>query len=154
MMPDPPDEALLELGRLTWAAISLEDVVYSVCRAIKPRHGPADDHPIGPRIAEALLDLEERPTDAMRESATAWLIEARGALEQRNAVLHSVPMTFVPLPDVGVPLAGEADFLTHFPKAENRPLVNTKVSASGFAPLRERLHLDPPVLVSVRSDRV
>jgi hypothetical protein len=33
----PPEEVLLELGRLAWAAISLEDVVYSVCDVIEPR---------------------------------------------------------------------------------------------------------------------
>jgi hypothetical protein len=45
----PSDEVLLELGRLVWAAIDLEGVVYSVCRSVKPRHSWYDDHPINDR---------------------------------------------------------------------------------------------------------
>jgi hypothetical protein len=33
---DPDDAVLLELGRLTWAAINLEDVVGTVRRAVGP----------------------------------------------------------------------------------------------------------------------
>src|SRR2546421_4229020 len=51
--PHPADDVLLELGRLVWAAMRLEEVVYTVCRSIQPRHGPSDDHPIGARIDEA-----------------------------------------------------------------------------------------------------
>lgn len=136
---DPPDAALLELGRLIWAAICLEDVVYTICREIKPRHGPWDDQPIGSRIDEALSDLTEYAPNEMREAATAWLREAKGALERRNSILHAVPVKFVSLPGAPSLPEDKTDWLTHFPRDKSRPQVDTAVTASGLAPARERL---------------
>jgi hypothetical protein len=136
---DPPDEALLELGRLTWAAILLEDVVYEVCRAIKPRHGPSDDVPIGTQINEALTDLGECPPDQMRSTATAWLREAKDALDLRNATLHAVPVTFIPMSGTTPLFEDGTDWLTHFPRDKNRPAIHTATTVAGFTPVRERL---------------
>jgi hypothetical protein len=89
---NPSDEVFLELGRLVWAAINLEDVTYPLCRAVQPRHGPSDDVPIGTRIKEARQDLLNRPDDELRTEVDAWLEEAKGALEDRNSVIHSTPI--------------------------------------------------------------
>lgn len=66
---EPLEDVLLELGRLTWAAMALEEVVYSVCRIVKPRHGPYDDHPIGARVDEAVKDLAGYDDEALQTRA-------------------------------------------------------------------------------------
>lgn len=53
------EAVLAEVGRIALSAIALEDVAYSVCRSVKPRHGPFDEFPIGARTDEALGDLAE-----------------------------------------------------------------------------------------------
>jgi hypothetical protein len=136
---------LLELGRLIWAAINLEDVVYPVCRAVRPRHGPFDDFPISSRIDEALNDLrDERPEDELRRRANAWLAEARLALEERNQVVHSTPATWVWIstsPDAE-PNDDHDDgevTLMHLPRNKNRPPVNTPLTTDGLQQTRLRL---------------
>lgn len=140
MEPDGllPDEVLLELGRLVWAAINLEDVVYTVCRSVEPRHGPFDDTFVSQRIDEALEDLRTRPDDQLRAMTEAWLAKAKEVLQERNAVLHSTPVTFVPLaPDI---IPGVLDpELAHFPKNKNRSPVHTALTIEGLRPIRRRL---------------
>jgi hypothetical protein len=82
-----PDDVLLELGKMTWAAINLEDVVYEVCRAVRPRGNLYDSTPIGSRIDQAVKDLADRPDDELKANTRAWLVEAKGALIERNSVL-------------------------------------------------------------------
>ena len=89
---------MLELGRMTWAAMALEEAVYGVCRVVKPRHGPYDDHPIGARIDEAVTDLDAYDDAALQERTRQWLLAAKAALEARNSVLHSTHVVFWPLP--------------------------------------------------------
>jgi hypothetical protein len=137
---DRPDEAtLLELGRLTWAAIVLEDVVYGVCRAINNRYGPFDEPPIGTRVGEALLDLRSMLAGPHTLRATDWLTEAKSALEERNAVVHAVPVTTFPLPGTTPIPDVPTDWLTHFPRRNKRPIVHTAMIAQGLAPTTRRL---------------
>ena len=91
------DEVLLEIGRLMWAAIKLESVVYPVCRSIKPRRGGSVEIPIGQQIHLARQDLKAFPRDDLRVRADAWLIRARDALKERTTVMHAAPETFAPL---------------------------------------------------------
>ena len=109
----PSDVVFVELGKLVWAAINLEDVVYSVCHVITPTDS-YHDIPIGTRITDALDALSDQPDAALRSKALTWLQTARGALDERNAVMHGIPVTFVPLsPDI---TPGNLDpDLTHFP---------------------------------------
>jgi hypothetical protein len=67
----PPDEVLLELGRILWSATTLEGVVYTVCRSIKPQHGLFDDCPISTRIGDPLGDILARAHDDCCPPATA-----------------------------------------------------------------------------------
>lgn len=59
----PPEEVLLELGRLVWVAINLEGDVQFVGRCVRPRGGPFDDMEAARRIGLALDDLRDRPLD-------------------------------------------------------------------------------------------
>jgi hypothetical protein len=134
LVDDLAEAVLAEVGRISLSAIALEDVTYSVCRAVKPRHGPADDFPIGARIDEALEDLaKECPEGRDRTRAEAWLAEAKAALGERNAVLHSVPV--VGFGDA----AGLAPMLDHFPKNKSRSMVRIPLTLDGLTPITRRL---------------
>lgn len=136
---DLPDDVLIELGRLTLAALDLEDAIYAVCRFIKPRHGPLDTHPIGPRIDEARADLATCPAEPMRDRAEAWLAEAKAAMDDRNAVLHAEAVSFVPWPDtVSIPDVPR-DWLHLRPRDESKPMVRIPLTTDGLRPLGRRL---------------
>lgn len=116
-----PDEAvLLELGRLTWAAINLEDVVPSVRYAIGPvpdslekRWEPEGSPvrliraPISKWITDAEEVLSGWPQSAIRDTALQWFGATREALIDRNNVLHSVPVTGPALEDLPTTRKGE-----------------------------------------------
>jgi hypothetical protein len=135
---DPDDGVLLELGRLTWAAMALEEVVYTVCRVVKPRHGPYDDHPIGARVAEGLRDLHDLDPP-LQGTVRAWLVEAKDSLAARNSVLHSTHVVFEPLPGTTPIPATTGAFLAHFPRCGNGTQVQTPLTVAGLAPLCRRL---------------
>jgi len=92
-MPDElPEAVLIELGRLTWSAINLEDCTDAICHNLVPR-ARGDRTPIGPRITAAVRALSQwedggSEVDQIRD----WLLKAQLALEKRNALLHSVPL--------------------------------------------------------------
>jgi hypothetical protein len=92
-VPDElPDTVLIELGRLTWSAIHLEDLTDSLCHLVVHRDPREDRRPIGSKITEALRELRD-PQSA--QDIEAWLVRAREALERRNAFLHSVPLVLL-----------------------------------------------------------
>ena len=136
--PPPSDEVLLELGRLVWAAINLEDVVFAVCRAVNPRGGPYDDTPIGTRIRQARNDLEARPDPGQRAEVDAWLVAAEEALRERNAVVHGTPVTFVALsPTIQPGITGP--LLAHYPRDRSRPPVHMNLTVAGLRSVRIRI---------------
>ena len=135
----PPDDVLLELGRLIWSAITLERVVYTVCRSVRPRHGAANDYPIGARIDEAVNDIHDRPNDGLRQRAVAWLEEAKVALDQRNSVVHGDPSTYVSITEDGSAVTSLDSFLVHFPRDTTRPTVKTPLTVDGLKAIRLRL---------------
>lgn len=139
-VPEPDDDALLELGRVTWAAINVEDIAYTLARFIKPRHGPFNDHPIGARIKEARADLVELYVpDAARDAADAWLAEAAAVLAARNAIFHSVPVTFDLIPGTTSVEESLGQWLAHFPRDKSKGAVHTKLTSAALLPIRRRL---------------
>ena len=134
-----PDDILLELGRLVWAAINLEDVTYPLCRSVQPRFGPFDDVFISRRIDQARKDLKRRPADDLRKLADAWLVEAKAALEERNGVMHSVPTVYLQADDLDRSPEVTGQWLTHFPRDRSRPVVRTPLTIEGLSRIRERL---------------
>ncbi len=92
-----PVDVLTELGRVTWAAIKLEDYAKGICSAIDPRNPRIDRRQLSARIGDAKKVLEEWPERALAAEATGWLERARLAMERRNAMLHATPMVRIDL---------------------------------------------------------
>src|SRR5665647_106216 len=92
-MDELPDAVLIELGRLTWSAIHLEDLTDSLCHVVVHTNRRGDRTPIGRKIKDALEELsrwEDGGSDVDR--IRGWLATSQLALEKRNALLHSVPL--------------------------------------------------------------
>lgn len=100
LAPGKPDEAaLLELGRMTWAAINLEDVVYGMGDAVGLDTAELARMQVSACIRRALEVLDGWPVSGIPEVASRWFIAARQALEARNSVLHAVPGVWVTIDD-------------------------------------------------------
>ena len=70
-MPEEPSDAmLLELGRLTWAAINLEDVIPSMRRAMGQPPARLDRAPISEWVSNALGVLVGWPESGTRQPGT------------------------------------------------------------------------------------
>jgi hypothetical protein len=138
--PGPSEDALLELGRVAWAAINLEDRVYWVCRILdRPPHALGGDPPISSRIAQVQAKLLTEPDDPAKQGMVEWLSAAEEALRLRNSVMHSTPATFEPLPGTE-PIPGlEKDWLMHFPRNAKRPPVRTPFTADSLRNIRIEL---------------
>src|SRR5262249_5998176 len=87
-----PIEVLTELGRVTWAAIKLEDYAESMCSFIEPANPRTDRRQVGQKIKDAQKVLTSKAPSVTRDEAMAWLKRARQALDQRNAALHATPL--------------------------------------------------------------
>jgi hypothetical protein len=96
-MPDDllPVEVLTELGRVTWAAILLEDYIEGVCSPINPTNPRTDKRPISRKITDAKKVLTGWPVSKMRDDAIVWLEHASQAIEERNAAFHATPLVWV-----------------------------------------------------------
>jgi|ERR1700733_674633 len=131
---NPPDKVLVELGRLVWAAINLEDVVWTFCRAVEP-YDLFDRSPVGTRINHALTALKKRPDGGLRQRAAAWLSEAKAALEDRNEIVHSTPGELIAM--LGAPEPGT--WLIHFPNDPTKPAVHRAFTVDSLRAIRLRL---------------
>lgn len=90
-----PVDVLTELGRLTWAAIKLEDYVVDICSRVEPKSFAEDlndRRPVSGRIRDATKVMADWTDPSPRAGATAWLERASLALERRNAALHATPV--------------------------------------------------------------
>jgi hypothetical protein len=95
-MPDDlPVDVLTELGRVTWAAIKLEDYTEGLCSTIDPANPREDRRQVSRKIKDAKRVLEGWPTSRVRDDAMAWLERAINAIEQRNAALHATPVVLL-----------------------------------------------------------
>jgi hypothetical protein len=116
---EPDDAVLLELGRLTWAAINLEDVIGTVRRAIGPTPDRLARAPVSEWIKDALEVLSAWPESGVRDTACEWFRAAQEALEERNAVVHSVPVVIYSKANGEFTEHGPA--LDHIPRRKDRP---------------------------------
>jgi hypothetical protein len=88
-------DVFTELGRVTWAAIKLEDYVEDVCLHIEPVNPRTDKRQVSTKIKDAQRVLAARPRSATRDKAAEWLERGRQAIERRNAALHATPIVWV-----------------------------------------------------------
>ena len=95
-MPDELSvDVFTELGRVTWAAIKLEDYVESLYLHIDPANPRTDKRQVSKKIRDAQRVLATRARSATRDEAAEWLEHARQAMERRNAALHATPIVWV-----------------------------------------------------------
>jgi hypothetical protein len=106
-MRELPDEILIELGRLAWTAMNLEEATGMVCWSLR---GAADNElaPISQRVNDAIKVLRGRPQSDARDHVIAWLEDSRDVLEeQRNQIMHARPLTMIgPAGEIGDALLG------------------------------------------------
>ncbi|WP_460719853.1 hypothetical protein [Microbacterium aureliae] len=92
-----PNETVLELGKITVLAGAIEGIIFSVASWLGPGiHGIADPGRRGVsqvRAALARPGVARAFSDAIRLEDSArwqrWLVDARDALEARNAMIHA-----------------------------------------------------------------
>jgi hypothetical protein len=134
---EPDDAVLLELGRLTWAAISLEDVVPQMRRALGREPDRLARAPAAVWIKDALKVLSGWPESEIRETACRWFNAAQEALEQRNSVLHSVPGIWVTIKDGAVTTHGPV--LEHLSKRKGGSYRRISVTEDELRLVRQKL---------------
>ncbi|WP_432845996.1 hypothetical protein ACQPXB_35985 [Amycolatopsis sp. CA-161197] len=90
----PSEAVLVELGRVTWAAINLEDMVGYVCRWIN--QADRDNAPASVRIDDARAVVDSTGGGNEQDRLRRWLDGARQVLEdERHQILHARPLTFM-----------------------------------------------------------
>lgn len=93
-LDDLGDEVFAELGRVTWAAVHLEDFTTTMCAFIRPTDPRTDRRILGQKIKDAQQVLDTWPTTPARDNTKVWLERARNAIDKRNASLHAAPLTW------------------------------------------------------------
>jgi len=92
-----PNETVIELGKITVLAGAIEGIIFSVANWLGPGiHGIADPGRLGVsqvRAALARPGVARAFSDAVRLEDSGrwqrWLVDARDALEARNAMIHA-----------------------------------------------------------------
>jgi hypothetical protein len=134
-MPDDlPVDVFTELGRVTWAAIRLEDYTEGVCSDIDPANPREDRRQVSQKIKDAKRVLRDWPASQTRDEATAWLERARLALERRNAALHATPLVWVQDGHIDE----QRQLLGEMPRA-GRPYVERPLTVESLSELRSVL---------------
>jgi hypothetical protein len=96
---EPDDAAFIELGRLIWSAIGLEDVAYHMADTVGLDSYELKRGPVSGCINKVLSILGDWPESEIREQAVRWCRAAQDALNERNSIVHSVPVTWVTISD-------------------------------------------------------
>jgi hypothetical protein len=134
----PSDDVLVELGRLTWTAICLEDVTEPICWKLDPSSTREDKRPVGARLDAALVALKKLRSSDQQTRAIEWIMEAKAALEARHAIFHGIPGTFVPLGE-GFQAGNQDQVLAHVSRRDDRGQTNTPITVEGLLDVRVRL---------------
>jgi hypothetical protein len=136
-IPEPDDAALQEYGRLIWAAIGLEDVVYHLGDVLGLDVMALKAGSVSAAIRAMRRELATRPESEAAEKARRWFGVAQDALNERNKVLHVVP-------GVWVTIAAGHGVTQHGPVLEyvgRKPgsYLRTPMTVEGLRPIRERI---------------
>jgi hypothetical protein len=131
---DLADDVLIELGRVTWAAINLEDAAKWLSLSILRNDRRERPRFIRELIHRAQENLSGWPQSRARRDAFAWLKRAERAIDARNAVLHATPLTWFSTDseESSIQLLGE-------PRAKNRPYHERPLTAESLSELRHQL---------------
>jgi hypothetical protein len=133
-MPDELSvDVFTELGRVTWAAIKLEDYLEGLCAHIDPADPRTDKRQVSTKIRDAQKVLAARTRSATRDEAAEWLEHARQAIERRNAALHATPIVWV-----GRERAEDRLGLGEMPR-NGRPYVERPLTVESLSELRSVL---------------
>jgi hypothetical protein len=132
---DLPTDVLTELGRVTWAAINLEDYVKSLCSFIEPADPRTDHRVVSTKIKDAKKVLADWSNPSVRDEALAWLERAGQAIERRNAVLHATPLVWFEQPGQ----RGERRFFLGEMPRKGRSYVGRPLTVESLAELRSVL---------------
>ena len=92
MANELPDDVYLQLGKLIWRFIYLEDLINSFLNRILP----ILKGPIEPLVKNALKSLEKYETEQNIHATTEWLKAAQELLYIRNSIMHGVPGDVIP----------------------------------------------------------
>lgn len=139
-MPDDlPVDVLSELGRVTWAAIKLEDYTEGLCSLIEPKNPRIDKRQVSQKIKDAKRVLMGWPNSTVRCDAMAWLERASHAIEKRNAALHATPLVQLSRP----PATEKRLLLGEMPRADrpyaDRPYNERPLTVESLSALRSVL---------------
>ena len=132
---DLPVDVFTELGRVTWAAIMLEDSIKWLCSLIWP-HDPRTSPTIGKMLGNARSELSRWPSSPARKDALGWLDHADKAIEARNAILHATPLT---LADSEAPEESPRQFLGEMPRRSGQPYQERPMTVESLVAVRDLL---------------
>jgi hypothetical protein len=137
----PPDDVLIELGRIAWAAMDLEGVVKSVSQAVIGAGDEVTRADAGKQVRAAVAVLDTWPRSEARDAGRRWLTAAQDALLGRHSILHATIVNLVvPTADGGwefnpalwlqhVPPKGRADQPVQLVESELRAMREVLVEA-------------------------
>ena len=132
----PDDAALFELGQLIWSAISLEDFAYHMADAVGLDSYELKRGPVSECIKKVLAALRGWPESEIRERTESWLHAAQDALNERNGIVHAVPVTWVTIRDHTIsPQAPGLEYLGRTRDSYRR----FSLSEAGLRPVQQKL---------------
>jgi len=125
-----------ELGRLTYAAIRLEDVTRAAVRWIDPK---LDSLSVRRLIETAQKIVETWPQSEDRDFCDQWLEGSSNALLRRNEVIHSIPAIYVELIDAEGGMNEVGPVLEHNPRFQHQTPGRTRLTVEDLAPVTAQL---------------
>jgi len=118
--PYPADDVLLELGRLVWAAVLLEDAAAGVCQSAIGAGIAVRSAPVGKQIDATLKIIEAWPQTPARDAGIDWLGRAKAALEARHRLLHATPVVMYRQGAAGPPEELPGVWLQYIPRVDHK----------------------------------
>lgn len=130
------ESVFAELGRLTYAAIKLEDVTRAAVRWIDPA---LDNLSVRRLIERAQQILATWPQSEDRDFCDQWLENSSNALLRRNEVIHSTPAIYVELIDAEGGMNEVGPILEHNPRFRDQSAGRTWLTVDDLAPVTAQL---------------
>ncbi|MER3388551.1 MAG: hypothetical protein RJQ01_00830 [Microcella sp.] len=136
-MPELPPKIYEALGRMTWAAMGVEERARSLTLHVLGFDRTAK--PVGTLIQAAIERLERVDANPPRPASVEWLKRARAGLERRNEVLHSEYIEWWDETDGKVERSSDS-YLLHLPNKQSKPAVHVSVDEETFDGIAQELN--------------